>query len=865
MTEGSGPRPDPPAPEAEIVAGPSAPASKSIYLYFGGGPASASNSAATIPSASVGEPSQPKKRRKKGGQDENQARFLRNGGEGVWLIGKHEEATASGSETGETVTTAETGTMRGKGTVRGRGRGTDTGTGTGTGRRAGGEEEAEVRDMVQRGRGGRRGGKSRQGQVGARGGDAPTVSDGAEGDDSTAETRGKCRVRWCMCTLKAVLTLPAEAFDSSAMSIPGPEADSSSRAGSTSTSPNPNPSPTKRKRGRPRKVLPEIPTPNETAINPPIASSVRVNSTGSHHPDPQPIVHRSSSPSDIVFTGHLRPDRPDRGAHPFFSRTASSSGSNKGVSQADPIDVDVDVDEPVPAPVFSGHLEVPPIPGSAPVAKPGPRKLAFASDAKPAHTFFSRVAEASGAGTPRATSVVSETATEASVSMPGSGTESKGKKVHAFFRMNGQGKAGGLKDGWGGGVKEGKEWLVPWPGRVWPTHTGAETNHPSQSRPPGFGLEMKHYPGPLDEDDFWTSHAAIGTSETAPSASKPAPIEQSRLPIVGGHPAISSVKSRKRTSDRSTWCERYRPTRACEVLGNELEATYLRDWLSALTVGHRDGPGHGPRVSRKMKRRKAQAFDDWIVDDLRGYSDPQEEDSEDEDFEPIEDPPLSFAGRPNRYPPLEHRLGNAILLMGPQGSGKSAAVYAAAEELGWEVFEIYPGIGKRTGGNVMSWVGDVGKNHMVVSSKEAGKDKHGLEVKAQAQLQNGESDREKRNKGGLQSFFGRKADLSREPTPVLGFGSQGSQAEPIEVDDDMEGEHMERAEQAEHGRVTDGAKTRLGEVESDESSFRQSVILLDEVDILFEEEGTFWPAVVSLIATSHRPVVLTCNGMFSCR
>jgi hypothetical protein len=79
----------------------------------------------------------------------------------------------------------------------------------------------------------------------------------------------------------------------------------------------------------------------------------------------------------------------------------------------------------------------------------------------------------------------------------------------------------------------------------------------------------------------------------------------------------------------------------------------------------------------------------------------------------------------------------------------------------------------------------------------------------------------------------------------------------------MEGEH---AEQVEHERVTDRVKTRLGEVEGDETSFRQSVILLDEVDILFEEEGTFWPAVVSLIATSHRPVILTCNGTSSyCR
>ena len=58
-------------------------------------------------------------------------------------------------------------------------------------------------------------------------------------------------------------------------------------------------------------------------------------------------------------------------------------------------------------------------------------------------------------------------------------------------------------------------------------------------------------------------------------------------------------------------------------------------------------------------------------------------------------------------------LTNTILLAGPPGSGKTSTVYACAEELGWEVFEVHAGIGKRSGGSLTSLIGDVGKNHHV--------------------------------------------------------------------------------------------------------------------------------------------------------
>lgn len=46
----------------------------------------------------------------------------------------------------------------------------------------------------------------------------------------------------------------------------------------------------------------------------------------------------------------------------------------------------------------------------------------------------------------------------------------------------------------------------------------------------------------------------------------------------------------------------------------------------------------------------------------------------------------------------------------------------------------------------------------------------------------------------------------------------------------------------------------------DDVTFQQnSVILLDEVDILFEEDQTFWLGLDKFVETSRRPVIMTCN------
>lgn len=507
-----------------------------------------------------------------------------------------------------------------------------------------------------------------------------------------------------------------------------------------------SPSPGKRKRGRPRKI-------REPTTSPPSLPSPDQAGLSNGHP---------SSSTDVIVTGHrLNPNLP---SHPYFSRTVSSS--SKGASY-DPIDVE----SPVRA---------------------GPRKLIFASDQKAAHSFFA---------------APHEVIAPVEVAVKG-----KAAKVYAFFEAS-DAKAdsqGRIRDGWGRGLKEGGEWAAPWTGGIWPSHEGvsgpSSVSHCLKKATKHSKIRSR---SDSSGKDYWEGifRQALLLSRNGVSNS-PHRSPQSLPPLCAQHPAWTSLRHKTGSVNRDSWCERYRPHRAEEVLGNEIEATYLRDWLRALQVGR------GRKVVRKLKRPKRQLFDERVTDDIGLFGDADEEEDEDELPEAFEEPELPLGERPNGYPPLATRLTNTILLTGPHGSGKSAAVYAAATELGWEVFEVYPGIGKRTGANLMTLVGDVGKNHMVV--------KGGLKE---------ETDRN----GAKRTFF----DKAKEGEADLANGIQGSTT----------------------GLAAVGPDDKKG---SDEAEVRQSLILIDEVDILFAEENTFWPAVLALIAESRRPVVLTCNGERLC-
>lgn len=349
-------------------------------------------------------------------------------------------------------------------------------------------------------------------------------------------------------------------------------------------------------------------------------------------------------------------------------------------------------------------------------------------------------------------------------------------------------------------------------------------------------------------------------------------------PEILSHKALATVDAKYRASlptDHELWTMKYRPMSAREVLGNENRAQYVKEWLMALELlfepppptqqsstseSHLKGSTKGgnagikrPRVVRvvekpavKKRRKMSNWYDsDWVVSD-----EDEEEleangaDDDDDTFlsslaqassrssSPMKRfsvPPPNFSlsipqgdSEPPRYD-FSARLTNSLLIVGPPGCGKTAAVYACAKELGWGVLEVYPGMGKRGGSQVMSLVEGVGKNHTLMT--------HG---------------------GGSS-----KVKLRGPEGSVLDKLFSASRPKPESKLNDSDNA-FRRSTKSPTPATFD--MTLKSEGHSQSKKVNQSIILLEEVDILFQGESGFWQAVIDIIKESRRPVIMTCNG-----
>ncbi|RAL59874.1 hypothetical protein DID88_000501 [Monilinia fructigena] len=318
------------------------------------------------------------------------------------------------------------------------------------------------------------------------------------------------------------------------------------------------------------------------------------------------------------------------------------------------------------------------------------------------------------------------------------------------------------------------------------------------------------------------------------------------------HPALANVYNSIATSlsafdraecENQSWTHKYAPERAEEILQTGREAFILKDWLQNLTVMSVESGSTENRALKKSsskaelpgkRKRKSKKLDGFVV------SSGEEDNEMDEITEPEDENLLGGLGLSKKTVVRSvdmiakgskdsKRLANAVVISGPHGCGKSATVYAVAKELGFEVFEINPS-SKRSGKEVMDKVGDMTRNHLVQRSQmdklsaNATNDEECLSNTVADDLKTG-------RQGTMNSFFKSKVPANTKP-----------KAEDV-------GPAVARPEVDKETAAPKGPPKQQ----------KQSLILLEEIDVLYEEDRGFWQTVMLLIAQSKRPIIMTCN------
>jgi hypothetical protein len=307
------------------------------------------------------------------------------------------------------------------------------------------------------------------------------------------------------------------------------------------------------------------------------------------------------------------------------------------------------------------------------------------------------------------------------------------------------------------------------------------------------------------------------------------------------HPAIQHLYSNlgsylspfdKYHCETQSWTQKYAPSSAEQVLQSGMEAQILKNWLISLQVNRVDtgkaqeaGSEQPKRMGDKpkKKRKRASDLDDFIVSE-------SDEEGELGELEYLED-----ASRPVQRRSMvrqsQHRkpnsrkipMANTVLLSGPSGCGKSAAVFAISRELDFEIFEINSG-SRRSGKDILDRIGNMAENHLVQVVSKAVAEASSEKPKKETENANA-PDSPSSHQGSMTSFF--------KPVATKAAPKQGLQ------------------------NGDNGPK--VSNVNKPTRQQKQSLILFEEVDVLFSEDKQFWATVVALAVHSKRPIVLTCN------
>ncbi|XP_045055081.2 ATPase family AAA domain-containing protein 5 isoform X2 [Desmodus rotundus] len=280
------------------------------------------------------------------------------------------------------------------------------------------------------------------------------------------------------------------------------------------------------------------------------------------------------------------------------------------------------------------------------------------------------------------------------------------------------------------------------------------------------------------------------------------------------------------------WTEKYQPQNSSELIGNELAIkklhSWLKDWKRRAELEERQ--------NLKGKRDEKQDLSDRI--DFKGSSDEE-----------------------------ENRLCNTVLITGPTGVGKTAAVYACAQELGFKIFEVNAS-SQRSGRQILSQLKEATQSHQV--------DKQGVNAQKPCFFNSyniGKSPKKLNSPKKVitsprklpppspQSSRPKRALPPKTLANYFKVSSKTKNNEEIgELLENNKGiKNFFEQKQSIQTKSTNTTNSNVKDYGAEEPNRKNAtcLILFEEVDVIFEEDAGFLNAIKTFMATTKRPVILT--------
>ncbi|KAM9780030.1 ATPase family AAA domain-containing protein 5 [Neosynchiropus ocellatus] len=290
------------------------------------------------------------------------------------------------------------------------------------------------------------------------------------------------------------------------------------------------------------------------------------------------------------------------------------------------------------------------------------------------------------------------------------------------------------------------------------------------------------------------------------------------------------------------WTDKYQPQHSSDIIGNTASVRRLHSWLKEWKL----------RADREEKKQREPKK--------------QEDSSVDSDWDGGDEDSV-FA---------EDGLCNTVLITGPTGVGKTAAVYACAQELGFKVFEVNAS-SQRSGRLILSQLREATQSHQVDSQgvnahkptyftsystgSSTGSVKHGISPRKINSPRRVVSSPRKLPQSPRGSKRGGLA-----PTSLAKFFKPGADSSKKDHHKSKSSAH-EAPLKSKNTVKSPTSTTSNQNTEEQSKKTATSLILFEEVDVIFEEDSGFLAAIKTFMATTKRPVILTTSdpafsGMF---